>query len=64
MTATPLPILWELVLFFAEILIFVPDGRRPPGDYVMAAIVYGVCCLFGVCLASRPWISLEPALGF
>ena len=28
---------------------FVPDGRRPPGDYVMAAIVYGVCRLLGVC---------------
>ena len=32
---------------------FVPDGRRPPGDYVMAAIVYGVCRV-SVCLSVCP----------
>ena len=24
-------------------MFFVPDGRRPGGDYVMVAIAYGVC---------------------
>ena len=31
--------------------LFVPDGRRPGGDYVMAAIAYGVCV--SVCLSVR-----------
>ena len=50
---------------YQKLLVFCPRRLETAGDYVMAAIVYGVClfvCLF-VCV-SRPLISLDPALGF
>ena len=41
---------------------FCPRWSVTAGDYVMAAIVYGVCRVC-VCV-SRPLISLELVLGF